>query len=180
MKKWFKIAVLAILVAPWGCTMVEMEPVPARKVTFEVGSFVPQTKTTESVRSAAGITSFTSRAWMHGAGGSTVTNFFPTEGETISWDGSVWAPAMDYFWPKAADSYIDFLFWSGRVDPTVSYTESAGLRTATLRWQDYTVQQGDDLMWADMAWHYKSGSSMTEFQKDGSYSGVPVLFHHAL
>lgn len=178
MKKWFNIVVLSILVAPWGCTTVDYDPAPSRKVTFEVGSFAPQTRAIESV--GGEVTSFYSRAWMHGAGVEAPVNFFPEAGESIIWDGSLWAPAIDYFWPKASGSHINFMFWSGSTVPVVGYTESAGVRTATLKWQDYEVQADDNLMWADMAWHYKSGSQMAEFQKDGTYTGVPVLFHHAL
>ncbi len=179
MKTRLYIAVLTILVALWGCTKVDVVEAPSRKISFEVGSYVPQTRA-NSVKEQENVTSFSSRAWMHGAGLSSVINFFPEESETILWDGQLWAPAIDYFWPKAAESYIDFAFWHGKSSPTVTYTESNGVRTATMTWAGYEVESSDNLMWADMAWHYKSSSTMDEYQMDGSYTGVPVLFHHAL
>ena len=112
MKKRLCIAVVTLLVALWGCTKVDVAPVPAKRVAFAVGSYVPQTKAAASLNSE-GITAFSSKAYLYAEGVSGAQNFFPAAGETVSYNASVpeWAPSHDYYWPKGAESYVNFVSW---------------------------------------------------------------------
>ena len=175
MKKWFNIVVLSILVAPWGCTTVDYDPAPSRKVTFEGGSFAPQTRAIESV--GGEITSFSSRAWMHGAGVEAPVNFFPEAGESIIWDGSLWAPAIDYFWPKGAESYVNFVSWYDKNGTPTAASETS--LVWTIDGSTRSLAEDDNIMFADEAWRYNDNA--TEYiATSGVSEGVPTLFHHAL
>lgn len=185
MKKYLILASAAI-VAMAACTKVELdENIPAKKITFQAASYVPQTKAEVSVMSE--FTSFTCKAFLHAAGYSDVQNMFGDNGETISaWtngnvitttpaDVAYWAPSHDYYWPKDASSYVNFVAWydANGTAPTTATEES-------LSWTNYTVDTDDNLLYADEAWRYKSNPD-AEYHKDGSVSeGVPMLFHHAL
>lgn len=178
-----------------ACTKLE-DTAPPRKITFEKAIYRPQTKAEVSVMSE--FTSFRCKAFLHASNGADA--FYPTQFmfgdyETISpyaandalWTApevgqtaapvAYWAPSHDYFWPKGAQSYINFVAWydNGGVDPdTVNETE--------LVWSNYTVDSLDNLLFSNEAWRY-NGNPNSIYKKDGegeSYKAVPMLFNHAL
>lgn len=186
MKKYLILAAVA-LVASAACSKVETdENIPAKKITFEAASYVPQTKANTSVWDE--FTSFKCKAFLHAAGYADVQNMFGATGETISpykTDGtaatgeanvSYWAPSHDYYWPKDASSYVNFVAWYDKkgTAPTTA-TETS------LSWANYTVLTTDNLLYADEAWHYKQNTTnAAQYTGDAVTSGVPMLFHHAL
>ena len=198
MKKYFIIAVAA-LVASAACTKVEtFDNTPGKKISFQVGNYAAQTKASVSFKDES--ESFKTRAFLHAEGvdlnadysvnGTSYQEFFGASGETIVWDGTntLWKPqSHDYYWPKSAHSFVNFASWYGTVngaasDPTITYAYTASKWTATLTW-NYTAVLGQatsNLLYADMAWRYSQQNPTDGPHKDGVTEGVPTLFHHAL
>ena len=174
MKKYFIIAVAAVA-AMAACSKVEVVDTPARKITFEPASYVPQTKA-HSLNSES-ITAFNSKAFMKGEGVDGLQDFFGSAGETISYkSGSdTWEPSHDYYWPKSANSYVNFFSW---------YDTGAGPTTVSngaMTWTDRTIATGDNIMYADPAWHFQENTNNgTQYTGDTVTEGVPTIFHHAL
>ncbi len=180
MKKRFNIAIIALALLAVGCAKVDVAT-QERAVSFQVGSYVPQTKAPEgtaSIKLVDGITSFSSRGYLHAEGVGTEQHFFGAAGETITYNGTdAWLPSHDYFWPKSPESYVNFISWRGG-NPTIIYAKSGGVWTAGFAWSNTTVAPTDNLLWADVAWRYNANAKTYLF--DGVTEGVPTLFHHAL
>lgn len=169
MKKWFNIAVLAVLVGLMACTKVENTPEVQESISYAVGSYAQATKTPQELGTGdyAGITSFKSSAWLHANGSATGTAFFANE--TISKTGSTWEPAQDYYWPKHPSSYLNFVSWYSTITPDSGYpTEDA------INWTVSSLADDDDIMIAQKAWRQKS-NVQTYYTP-----GVPTLFRHVL
>lgn len=188
MKNWFKITMLAALAAPLACSEVEVDEAPLKVVSFNVGTYSPQTRAEGdpvSVIYPNGIEAFSCRAYLHAQGftgtAQESTDFFSPAPTTISWnsDTKEWLPPHDYYWPKGQDSYIDFISWYGGKNPTISYSKTGGTYGATFSWNlTEPLATTENLMWADVAWRYKANAQ--EYKFDGVKEGVPTLFHHAL
>lgn len=180
MKKYRHIVIIALLTVLAGCVKIEYNEEPAARMAFVVESYVPQTRAL-SVKEADGYDSFSSRAYLHAEGVEDVQYYF-NDYETVNWNGSVWTPDKEYLWPTSDKSYINFVSWAGGMPSTNSYAKSGDSWTANLAWTDFTVASGaENLIYADLAWHYNKTSALaTTYQMDGSYSGVPTLFRHAL
>ena len=187
MKNLYYIAIAALLAASAGCSKVEVADAPDKAVTFTVASYSPQTRADDdgyvSVLDQDNVSSFKSRAFLHAAGFTGWSNYFPEAGETISAnstpDPTEWLPSHEYYWPKSPDSYIDFISWHGG-EPVIGYSTTTPY-TATFEWtNDKEVAPTDNLMWADMACRYHANDNTPVYGKDGVTEGVPTLFHHAL
>jgi len=200
MKKYFIIAAAAI-VAMAACTKVETVGTPDQKVTFQAANYTTQTKAGE-VSVLSDFDAFKCRAFLHAEGidlnadGTVKTTsyqeFFGSAGETISWNSTnkEWAPSHVYYWPKGTKSFVNFVGWYGTdgtnaVDPTVTYAYdgTASKWTASMTWTFSNTSVGEagtNLLYADMAWHFKSNNNPATYGKDGVTEGVPMLFHHAL
>lgn len=185
MKKFFLLAA-TVLVAFTACTKIEdTDATPARKITFQAASYLQQTKAEVSIMDE--FTSFKCKAFLHAAGYTDETQLMFGAAETISAynssnavtttssEVSYWAPSHDYYWPKDANSYINFVAWYD-----AKGTAPSEATETSLKWENYTVVTTDNLLFADEAWRYKANPT-TGYHKDGSVSeGVPMLFHHAL
>ena len=190
MKNWFKITMLAALAAPLACSEVEVDEAPLKAVSFNVGTYSPQTRAEGdpvSVIDQDGIKEFSCRAYLHAQGfagtAQESSDFFGPAPTTISWnsDTKEWLPPHDYYWPKGQDSYIDFISWYG-VLPAITYAKNASSSKfeATFAWNNVQVAATDNLMWADLAWRYKANVNPATYGKNDVKEGVPTLFHHAL
>ncbi len=183
MKKFFLLAAAA-LVALTACTKMEVaNDAPARKISFNVGTFKAQTKADPSTMHAlqGETTSFSSKAWLHANGAATGTDFFGA-GETISYDSSVpeWAPANEYFWPKAAESYINFVSWFATNSKNPTTVTETSLQWGTTS-APVTIAKDDNILFADEAWKFSSNNNPATYTAVSSVAeGVPTLFHHAL
>ncbi|MBP5637166.1 MAG: hypothetical protein J6X25_06610, partial [Bacteroidales bacterium] len=174
MKKYFIIAVLA-LVASAACTKVDPVDAPAQKVTFQVASRAAQTKA-HSLNSES-ITAFKCKAFMKGEGVDDLQNFFGADGETISYNSTseTWEPSHDYYWPKSEKSYVNFFSWYDTGAGPTSVTNGA------MAWTNRTIGTGDNIMYADPAWHYQENTTQAaQYTDDATLTGVPTIFHHAL
>lgn len=177
MKKISVIIAIAALAASAACTkIVSDDATPAKRVTFLAANYVPQTKA-GPVSLTTETTSFKSKGFLHAEGVSDTQYFFGADGETITWNATAkeWAPSHDYYWPKGAESYINFVSW---------YDTGVGPTTATeekLEWANRTIGTGDNIMYADEAWRFKENNKPATYTSvDGVSEGVPTLFHHAL
>lgn len=184
MKKYFIFAVAAV-VAMAACSKVETsDTTPARKISFEVANYSTQTKAAEDPGSVLAETdNFKSKAWLHANGEATGTDFFGTSSnnfvETVTYltASSSWEPQLEYFWPKGAGSYINFVSWfatNNNAPSTVSETVmNWGTSAAPM-----TIVTNDNFLFADEAWRYTDNAETYKY--DGVSKGVPTLFHHAL
>ena len=219
MKKYFIIAVLS-LVASAACTKVDPVDNNANvKVTFQTASYVPQTKASSvfsdfkdfqcrAFLHAEGIdVDENGDVITTGTGKPSYQEFFTSNGETISpYDESddiianpttatttvsYWAPSHEYYWPKGAESFVNFVGWYGTdgsnaVDPVVGYEYNTTTNkwTATMTW-NYTASTGSagtNILYSQMAWRYNDNPAAS-YKFNGlssSYKGVPMLFKHAL
>ena len=189
---YFIIAAVAMtsLVA---CTKFE-DTAPPRKITFEKAIYRPQTKADPDpvIKSVMDeFTSFKCKAFLHADNGGTA--YFPTQdmfganGETISAYTSndekttdstavaYWAPSHDYYWPKGERSFINFVGWYD-----AKGTAPSEATETSLKWNGYTVETTDNLLFADEAWRYKANPESNRYGFNGIEKGVPMLFHHAL
>ena len=187
MKNRFYIAILVFAAVVAGCAKVDVVPASDRAVSFQVGSYAPQTKADDgpvSIITVDGITSFSSRGFLHAEGMEDVSpyyqEFFGATGETITYNGSnAWNPSHIYYWPKSANSYVNFVSWYG-TSPELTYTQEESVWTASAIWNKITVAKTDNLLFADMAWRYNENTNSATYGFDGVTEGVPTLFHHAL
>ena len=193
MKKYFILAAAA-LVALAACSKVKTDETPAKKISFNPALYTAQTKadptTNHSLNAAVadggeGVTAFKSKAFLHASGVATTQDMFGTTGETISYNSTVpeWAPANEYFWPKAADSYINFVSWysknekSGLVPANITETAMNWGTSSSL----ITIVADDNILFADEAWRFKDNVRTATYNSvSGVAEGVPTLFHHAL
>jgi len=172
MKKWFNIAVLALMVSFAACTKVDTVPEVKEKISFSVGSYTAnRTKATTSVLTE--FQSFSSKAYLYADGYESETQeIFGTDGETITPDNTssptYWAPSRDYYWPKSSDSYINFVSWYDKNGAPSTVSQTA------LAWTSRTIVADDNILFADVAWRQNAN------QNTYYTEGVPTLFHHAL
>ena len=125
MKHRLHIAILTTLVALWSCTSVEVDPTPGKRVTFSVGSYVPQTKAVSL--NSEGITTFSSKGYLYAEGIDHVQDFFVAAGETITYNPSTpeWSPSRTYYWPKSSQSYVNFVSWYDKNGQPATATQTA-------------------------------------------------------
>lgn len=193
MKKYFVFLGIAALTLA-ACTKTEIDEtaIPDQKIEFNVASYVPQTRADNYVSLVKETTTFSTMAYLHAEGVTTVQDYFGATGETITADNatnpSAWLPSHDYYWPKSKKSYINFVSWyDNGGKPTIDKTAK------TMTWSNRTIATTDNIMFADVAWHYNTNTTSTEnntmfgapegttvFGQNQVKAGVPTLFHHAL
>ncbi|MCR5850776.1 MAG: hypothetical protein K6G92_08710 [Bacteroidaceae bacterium] len=171
MKKFFVLAAAA-LVALTACTKVDT-PVSSnnKKISFEVASYMAQTKAGTSLIDE-GYQTFNTNAWYHSP--SDGTQYF-MQNINIDWNDAIanqWAPDADYFWPKTG--YVNFYSYAGTQTPTTVNTEGS------LVYTDKVIVYNDNVLVADAAYGYNA--NLKTYQKDNSATGegVPTLFRHYL
>ena len=171
MKKFRHIMIIfAVVVLVAGCSKVEVVKTPEKEISFTVGNYAPATKAVVVTE----FTSFKSKGYLYAEGVADAQNFFGTDGETITFNGTdTWAPqSHPYYWPKSANSYINFISWYANdgsadiVPNTVSQT--------SFEINGRTIGANDNILIADAAWH------QTNNQNQYYTVGVPTLFHHVL
>ena len=195
MKKFFLLAAAALVVFT-ACTKIEeADSVPARKITFQAASYVPQTKANVSVLKE--FSAFKCKAFLHAAGytaANETQDMFGANGETIkpydsndaeltnltaeSTNVAYWAPSHDYYWPKDASSYVNFVAWYDKNGAPTTATETS--LVWTIDGSTRSLATSDNILFADEAWHFKQNTSPATYGMNGVSEGVPMLFHHAL
>ena len=111
---------------------------------------------------------FGAYAWYKGVSAADNANFMTNQ--KVSWNAgeSAWLPeGSTYYWPKSGT--LDFVCYS----PYSTDTQMIAIAEDKVAFSAYTPDQ-DDLMYADKA------VGLNDNVTTHYYSGVPVLFHHAL
>ena len=178
MKKYLVLLYVAALsLAACSKTEIDETALPDKKIEFNVAPYSAQTRAGE-VSLLGDTDHFSCKAYLHAVGVTDVQDYFGANGETItannSTNPSAWLPSHDYYWPKSKDSYINFVSW---YDNNGAPTINASAKTMT--WSARTVATTDNIMFADVAWHYNNNNGAL-YKKDAVTEGVPTLFHHAL
>lgn len=164
--------IFALVALAAGCSKVEVVNTPEKEISFTVGSYAPATKAVAVTE----FTSFSSKGYLHAEGVDGTQDFFGAAGETITFNGTdTWAPSHPYYWPKGANSYINFVSWYDKNGAPSSVSETA------ISWTNRTIAANDNILVADVAWRYKENTSNgAQYTGDAITSGVPTLFHHVL
>ena len=187
MKKYFILAAAALTVFA-ACTKVEVAETPAKKISFNATTYTAQTKadpgTTSSLYSE-GVSAFNSKAFLHANGAAEGTDFFGATGDTVRYIAgtpAVWEPILEYFWPKASDSYINFVSWYTK--NAKAQLSASDITETAMNWGDtdhpVTIVANDNILFADEAWRFKDNVNPGTYRYDDVAEGVPTLFHHAL
>lgn len=168
--------IFALVALAAGCSKVEVVNTPEREISFTVGSYAPATKAVAVTE----FTSFKSKGYLYAEGVIGAQDFFGANGETITFNGTdTWAPSHPYYWPKSANSYINFISWYAN-DGTNDIVPNTVSETA-FEIVGRTIGANDNILIADAAWHYKENTNNgTQYTGDVITSGVPTLFHHVL
>jgi len=156
-----------------GCTSVELERPDHDKVRFQIASYgaTPlSTKATEDYKDGYANVPFGAFAWYKGDNPSDNADFMINQKITYDTARNIWAPdGTTYYWPKGGS--LDFICYSPYSSSGIpSVSESKLIYTA---W-DVSANPETDLLYADKSAALRQNSS-TYY-----YSGVPVLFRHAL
>ena len=171
--------IFAVAALAAGCAKVEVIDAPEREISFTVGNYAPATKAVAVTE----FTSFKSKGYLYAEGVATVQDFFGANGETISVDDPInpteWTPSHPYYWPKSANSYINFVSWYDKNGAPTTATETS------LVWEidgtNRTLASDDNILVADKAWFQKDNTFNGEqYTDDAITSGVPTLFKHLL
>lgn len=171
MKKFRHIMMIfAVVVLAAGCSKVEVVNTPEKEISFTVGNYAPATKAVVVTE----FTSFKSKGYLYAEGVADAQNFFGTDGETITFNGTdTWAPqSHPYYWPKSANSYINFISWYAN-NGSADFAPSTASETE-FKIIGRTIGANDNILIADAAWH------QTNNQNQYYTVGVPTLFHHVL
>lgn len=190
MKKFFLLAAAA-LVALTACTKIEVaeSATPNKKISFNATTYVAQTKAdptgTHSLYSTENVSAFNAKAFLHANGATDGTDMFGASGETVSYSttNEEWAPANEYFWPKATESYINFVSWYSKNEKSQLVPEN--ITETAMNWgtasSPVTIVADDNILFADEAWRFKDNvREDPTYGYDNVKEGVPTLFHHAL
>lgn len=184
MKKYFIIAVAA-LVASAACTKVEtIDNTPDTLIGFNVVKYAGQTKAAtynslldEKVNDTT-ITHFKTNAWFHAEGYAAQAFMvdqiiLPDDDANTASAPTCWAPfGRNYYWPKTG--YINFFSYAGLPAPTAKAENS-------LTYSAVAVTPGSNILVADAAYRYtQNAASVAPYGQNAVSEGVPTLFRHIL
>lgn len=167
MKKILYLAAASLLLLA-ACTKNDVQPVAGQnEITFLTANYATKAGITGTVFPTT--EKFGAYAWTD----NTIGAYF-MDNETVSFVAAdnAWKPSTTYYWPK--NSKVDFVCFYPQ--PTAGLTVAANKLTYT----GYDVSASQkDLMYADKAVGYDGN---TDEISDGTntYTGVPVIFRHAL
>ena len=175
MKKFIYIA--AALVAVSACSKVETVQTPEHQISFQVASYLPQTRV-QGTNFKAECEYFFTKAYYNGA--TYIDNVKVVE------NNGVWAPVgSPYYWPRTGT--VNFFSYASKNDlPGDELT----VGNASFEIVGHEVAENDNIMIADAVYgagrtdHNADGTQITDDLKEGTsdsgYSGVPTLFRHLL
>ena len=183
MKKYIIIAAVA-LAASAACTKVTVSEAPAQKISFEVASYVPQTKV-QGGNFKAEADYFFTNAWYYPTSGDAQHYMDDVKIELLS---GAWQPADAYYWPRTGK--INFFSYASKNDiATNELNPGDEQKGAKFTITGHTVVADDNIMIADAVYnagkddHNADGALVTDDLASGTdsqYNGVPTMFRHLL
>lgn len=193
MKKISVIIAIAALAASAACTKVDPNEGPAKKISFEVASYVtPATKAESSTFPGSGSSlfdefaspKFYTYAYFYPAlssdpqGQVFMDNVEITPNAATSAATTEWAPADEYFWPRTG--YINFFSYASKNAVTVDASNLEAQKKIVFG--PKAIAADDNILLADACYNAKSAnSSESTMTVTGEVTkGVPTLFRHLL
>lgn len=182
MKKYIFIAAAA-LVAATACSKVETVEAPDQAITFEVASYMTQTRAAGN-NFAAEMTEQTGGPFFYCNAWQGTTPFMSNV--KIVLNNNQWAPEVQYFWPRTGT--IDFFSYAS-VNELGNKVVPGGAPGTTFKINEWEVKDNDNIMIADAVYnagrtdHNADGSLITDdltSGNDSKYNGVPTMFRHLL
>ena len=152
-----------------ACSRVQME-LPESEVSFQVAGLRPATKAPEDYKNDYQSVPFGAYAWFKGQDPADNTSFMLNQEVAYDASGNRWVPVgTTYYWPKSGS--LDFICYSPYAaagGPVI------GENTIDYNGWDVSAHPTVDLLYADKAEGLRNNTTTY------AYSGVPVLFRHAL
>jgi len=169
MKKYL-ILTLAAAAALAACSKVNVADNDAqdRPISFQVASFQSTKADPADYKTDYAKVHFGAYAWFKGNTAADNAVFMTNQKVSYNQADNAWLPeGSTYYWPKSGS--LDFICYS----PYSTDTKMIAVAEDKITFTGYTAA-ADDLMYGDKAVGLKDNA------KTYYYTGVPVLFHHAL
>ena len=184
MKKHIIIA-LAAAVALAACTKVSVDE-QLEKISFQVASYMVQTKATGTSLLNEGCNSFYTNAWYTPGTGS--VQYFMQNVEILpdaNSNPTTWAPADAYYWPKSGTlNFFSYASKNALAASELDFGESVDPRGTVFTITDHTVAADDNIMIADAVYNAgignKEQNDITDSDNSNDPQGVPTLMRHLL
>lgn len=156
-----------------ACSRVESAHPEGSEIRFQVADYrasVAATKANDDYKTEYGSVPFGAYAWYKGQNPVDNAVFMTNQKVSYNADSNVWfTEGCAYYWPKWGS--IDFICYSPYSTDGIPAVDE---NTITYTSWDVAANPNTDLMYADKA------IGQTENANTYYYSGVPVLFRHAL
>ena len=184
MKKHIIIA-LAAAVALAACTKVSVDE-QLEKISFQVASYMVQTKATGTSLLNEGCNSFYTNAWYTPGTGS--VQYFMQNVEILpdaNSNPTTWAPADAYYWPKSGTlNFFSYASKNALAASELDFGESADPKGTVFTITGHNVAADDNIMIADAVYNAgignKEQNDITDSDNSNDPQGVPTLMRHLL
>jgi len=165
--KHFGIIALSVALSVVSCAKLEKTVAPS-VISFQTAQYATKA---DIVGTAFPTTeTFSVYAWTDGTAG---TYFM--DNETVSYQSAEnkWLPSSTYYWPK--NSPVDFFCYYPTGMTGINVTENQ------ISYLAYDVENSPlDIMYSDKAVGYSDNMDEVEDNLPSGYTGVPIIFRHAL
>jgi len=163
--KHFGLIVLSFALLAVSCAKTERASVP-HEITFKTANYATKAGITGTVFPTT--ETFSAYAWAEG----TIGDYF-MDNETISFDGSQWKASSVYYWPK--NTTVDFFCYYPTRMSGITVTENM------IQYSNIDVQANPlDIMYSDKAVGFTENTDDVEDDAASGYTGVPIIFRHAM
>lgn len=163
--KHFGIIALSVALLATSCVKTEVLPA-SREITFQTASYATKAGITGTTFPTT--ETFSAYAWADG----TIGAYF-MDNETISYSGGEWKPSSVYYWPK--NTTVDFFCYYPTNMPGIAVDKDV------ITYTNFDVQATPlDIMYSDKAVGFTDNVDDIEDDAASGYTGVPIIFRHAL
>lgn len=164
--KHFGIIALSFALLAVSCSKTEKTLPFSHEITFQTANYATKAGITGTVFPTN--ETFSAYAWAEGTAG---TYFM--DNETISFDGSQWKPSSVYYWPK--NTTVDFFCYYPTNMSGIAVSENV------ISYSNIDVETNPlDIMYSDKAVSFTDNVDEVEDDAASGYTGVPIIFRHAL
>ena len=164
--KHLGIIVLSAALLAASCAKTERLLPAGNEITFQTANYATKAGITGTVFPTS--ETFSAYAWADGTAGAYFMN-----NETISYDGSQWKPSSVYYWPK--NTTVDFFCYYPANMSGITVDKNV------ITYTNFDVQATPlDIMYSDKAVGFTDNVDEIEDNAASGYTGVPIIFRHAL